>query len=45
MFRGLCFIPKLPPNQFSTAILSLGAILTTVRQKTVDDVVESREHN
>jgi len=41
--RGF-FIPKWPPNQFRP-LSRLGAILATVRGETVDDVVESSEHN
>ena len=46
VLRGFCFIPKLPPNQFWTAIKTstgLGAFLRQFARKTVGDLVESSE--
>ena len=45
VFLGLCFTPKLPPNLFFNLDSHLVLFLRLFVRKTVDDVVESSEHN
>jgi len=46
VFRGLCFTPELPLNPIILTSIKLGLFLATVRKEnTLDDLVESSEHN
>ena len=45
VFRGLCFIPKLPPNLLIKNYQDLVLFLRQFAGKTVDGLVESREQN